>query len=163
MTNIPAEITDIKWNGLNLRINGSKIGLHFSPGGWGCAGRHYLKLDGFHLSYENGMDVMKLLRAVNEDNKELLVLSKLTSIMWSQYSSPVLSGLLHGTTDAIGVLRSVYLSLTHKAHHNAIYSYLQIKELLPEAWNLFKDEDSQRYLEKLIDFETNLIAYGIKG
>ncbi|MBA7629272.1 hypothetical protein ES703_36770 [subsurface metagenome] len=75
---------------------------------------------------------------------------------------PALSGLLHGEKDAVGALRSVYLSLTHKEPRESRSCYLKIKELLPEAWNLFKDEGSRRYLEKLMDFETNLIARAIK-
>jgi len=162
-TNIPAEITDIGWSGLNFRINGTEIDLHFSTGGWGNAGKYSLKLDGFYLVYEKDRDVMKLLRAVNENNRELLVLSKLISIMWGQYSLPVLSSLLHGEANAIRVLKSVYLSLTHKELGNARQWYFQVKELLPEAWNLFKDEDARRYIARLMDFETNLIARGIKG
>lgn len=162
-TNIPAEITDIGWSGLNFRINGSEVSLHFSAGGWGHAVKYLLKLDGFYLVYEKDRDAMAFLRAVNENNRELLVLSKLTSIMWGQYSSPVLRSLLHGETDVIRVLKSVYLSLTHKEPGNARQWYFQVKELLPEAWNLFKDEDTRRYIARLMDFEANLIARGIKG
>ena len=163
MTNIPAEITDIKWNGLNLRMNGVNVDLRFSTGGWGASARHWLNIDGFYLAYERDRDVMGLLSAVNEDNREVLVLSKLLSMMWSQYSAPALSRLLYGEIDAVGALRSVYLSLTHKEPRESRRWYLKIKELLPEAWNLFKDEENRKYLEKLMDFETHLIARGIKG
>ena len=160
-TSIPAEITDMTWNGLTFRINGSIIDLRFSTGGW--YNSYWLMLDGFHLAYKAYMDMIGLLRAVNENDRELLVLSKLVSIMYDQYSSPVLRSLLHGETTAIRALKSVYLSLTHKEPRESRRSYLKIKELLPEAWNLFEDEDSRRYLTKLMDFETHLIARGIKG
>ena len=164
--NIPAEITDIRWNGLKLRINGSIIDLIFSSTAYTY--KQWLKIDGFYLVFGNDEEVMMFLRAVSEDNRKLLVLSKLISVMWHQYSLPAVRRLLrrydkHGETDAARFLRSVYLSLTHKRLYNAKEHYMKIRELLPEAWNLFEDEDARRYIAKLMDFETNLIAYGIKG
>lgn len=164
-TNIPAEITDVKSSGLKFRINGAMIDLSFSTGRgwWGSYDKCYLNLDGFYLNYTKNTDVMSLLRAVHENNREHLVLSKLTSILWNQYATPILRSILHGETNASRVLRSVYLSLTHKQPRESRRSYLKIKELLPEAWNLFRGKEDRRYLVKLMDFETHLIARGIKG
>ncbi len=163
MKHIQAEITGIKWSSLELKINGADINMHLSSGaGWNGYTPHLLTVDRFYLYYRNGSDVMALLRAINENNRAIVVLSKLVSIMWQRYSMPALSGIIQGRLDAVGALRSVYLSLTHKEPRESSSCYLKIKELLPEAWTLFKDEGSRRYLEKLMEFETELIARAIQ-
>jgi len=162
-TSVPAEITGVNYDGLEFRVNGTLIRLTFSTLAW--VNRYWVEFDGFYLTMEYDEDVFSFLRAVSEGSREVLVLSKLISIMWPRYSRPAAHRLLEayrrGEVDAARFLRLAYLSLTHKKHISAGYYYGRIRGLLPEAWSLFRSEEARRYIAGLMDFEVRLIAYGI--
>ena len=158
ISDIPASVTDIQWNGIILRINDHLVRINFYEMAW--VNRFYICFDrkysfSFYLSEPE--DVMKFLRIVNNNDEKRLTLIKIASLATSyRTSKKLVEKILNSSNieqEADGILKSVYYSL---AQTRSVFAYEQIAELLPELGNI-----KSKYLQRLKDLKVKFIVDGL--